>query len=206
MIKEVENFERKELFDHYHSFNNPFMILTTKIDVTNIVEYCKKHRNFYATLGFLITKTANEIDAFKYRYKDGKIYYCDEIKSNYTQKYNNGNIGYFDVPSIKNYKEYINKFIEIQNNFLEKEKYSTDNDLNELWLSCETWFSFTGFVPPFNKEITIPQFIWDKYEEVDGKYFIHLVVMVHHGFADGIHLRDFFYLLEKNINDFDGTE
>ena len=70
MIKEIKNFERKELFEHYHSFSNPFAISTTKIDITNIVNYCKKHRNFYATLGFIITKTANQIDEFKYRYKE----------------------------------------------------------------------------------------------------------------------------------------
>ena len=85
MIKEVENFSRQALFNHYNSFDNPFMYITTKIEVTNLVNYCKIHRHFYATLGYLITKTANQIDCFKYRAKDGKIYYCDEVFSNYTQ-------------------------------------------------------------------------------------------------------------------------
>jgi predicted patatin/cPLA2 family phospholipase len=29
-----------------------------------------------------------------------------------------------------------------------------------------------GLITPFDKEITIPQFIWDKYENIDGKYYI----------------------------------
>ena len=37
MMKEIKNFKRKELFDYYHNFDNPFIILTTKVDVTNVV-------------------------------------------------------------------------------------------------------------------------------------------------------------------------
>lgn len=199
MIEEVKNFKRKELFEHYHSCNNPFVILTTKIEITNLVNYCKEHKNFYPTFGFVITKTANQIDEFKYRYKDGKIYYCDEIKSNYTQMYEDGTIGYFDIPVINDFKEYIDNFLKIQKRFMENKKYSTENDLNEIWLSCEPWFSFTSFVPPFNKEISIPQFIWDKYENINGKYYIDLMIMVHHGFADGFHIGKFVNLLQENI-------
>lgn len=199
MIKEIREFERKELFNHYHSCNNPFIICTTKIDVTNIVNYCKKYKNFYATLGFLITKTANQIDAFKYRYSDGKIYYCEQIKSNYTQMYEDNTIGYFDVPLTNDYNEYIENFKKIEKKFLEDKNYSTENDLNEIWLSCEPWFSFTSFIPPFNKELSIPQFIWDKYENVDEKYYINLMIMVHHGFADGFHVGKFINLLKENI-------
>ena len=74
--------------------------------------------------------------------------------------------------------------------------------MNEIWLSCEPWFTFTGFIPPFDKEITIPQFIWDKYENIDGKYYIDLMIMVHHGFADGYHIGKFIELLNENIRVF----
>lgn len=202
MIKEIENFKRKELFEHYNNCDNPFVIVTTKIDVTNIVNYCKKNKNFYATLGFLITKTVNQIDNFKYRYHDDKVYYCDEVKSNYTQMYADETIGYFNVSFQNNYKEYINNFLEIQNKFLEDKNYSSENDLDEIWLSCSPWFKFTSLIPPFNKKVTIPQFIWDKYENIDGKYYVNLMIMVHHGFADGYHIGKFINILEDNIKEF----
>ena len=37
MIKEVKDFKRKELFEHYNSADNPFVIVTTKIDITNVM-------------------------------------------------------------------------------------------------------------------------------------------------------------------------
>jgi len=204
MIKEAKNFKRQELFNHYQSCDNPFMILTTKIDVTNIVNFCKEHKNFYATMGFLITKTVNEIDEFKYRYHEGKIYYCEEVKGNYTQMYDDETIGYFGVPNTNEYSQYIDKFLEIQTKFKEDKNFSAENDIDEIWFSCIPWISFTGLIPPFSKEVTIPQFIWDKYEKINDKYHINLMIMVHHGFADGFHVGKFITLLEENINTFKG--
>lgn len=204
MIKEVKTFKREELFKHYHSFTNPFIITTTKIDITNIINYCKVHKNLYGTLGYLIAQTANKIDEFKYRYKDGKIYFCDEIQSNYVGKYDDDTIGYFGVPLKDNYSEYIESFIETQNKFKKDKKYSPENDLNEIWLSCQPWFSFSSLVPTYDKEITIPQFIWDKYENINEKYYINLLVMVHHGFADGYHVGKFIHNLQEAIYSFDG--
>ena len=202
MIKEIE-YNRKEIFEHYNKCDNPFVILTTKIEITNIVKYCKQNKNFYATMGYVITKTVNEIDNFKYRYQNNKFYYCDRIKSNYTQMYEDGNIGYFTLKDKENYKDYIKEFIETQNKFLEDKQYKTENDMDEIWLSCSPWFTFSSLIPPFNKEITIPQFIWDKYQKEEDKYYINLMILVHHGFADGSHIGKFINKLEENIKKFE---
>lgn len=202
MIKEIKDFKRKELFDHYHSGANPFVMITTKIDVTNVINYCKVHKNTYATLGYLISKTVNEIDAFKYRYKDGKIYYCDPIKPNFTDMYEDKTIGYFGFGYEEDYDEFINKFKISRQEFLEKKELITDNDIDEMWFSCSPWFKFTSLIPPFNKEVSIPQFIWDKYELDNGRYYVNMMIMVHHGFADGYHIGLFIESLNRNISEF----
>ena len=73
MRKEIKDFKRKDLFEHYHSKTNPFSFVTTKVDVTKLYEFCKKHKNYYATMGYYLTLAANSIEEFKYRYEDGKI-------------------------------------------------------------------------------------------------------------------------------------
>lgn len=119
MVEVVEKFYRQELFDHYNSCTNPFIITTSKIDITKVVEYCKVHRKFYATLGYFITQTVNQIENFKYRYdENGKIYYCNQIRSNYTQmKKDDDIIGYYDIPVIGDFEEYIK---ELKINFLKE--------------------------------------------------------------------------------------
>lgn len=199
MIEEVINFKRLELFNHYHKCDNPFLIITTKIDVTNVVNYCKKHKMFYASLGYIITKTANEIDVFKYRYDNGKFYYCDRVMSNYTEMFDDNTIGYFSVPFLDDFNEYKKKFSDVQKRFIEEKKFSTVSNLNEIWMSCLPWISFSSLVPPFDKNVTIPQFIWDRYKYDNDRYYVNLMIMVHHGFADGFHISKFVSLLEENI-------
>lgn len=199
MIKEIKDFKRIELFNHYHKGINPFIIITTKINVTNVVNYCKIHKNFYATLGFLITRTTNQIDVFKYRYKNKKFYYCEEILSGYTQILGDNNVAFFTVPFSDDFYKYKEEFISNKESLLTNNNISTENKLNEIWLSCIPWFSYSGLIPPFNKEITIPQFIWDKYENINDEFFVNLTIVVHHGFADGYHISKFINLLEENI-------
>lgn len=202
MINKIENFKRKEIFEHYHKCDNPFIISTIKVDVTNIVNYCKKHKNFYPTFGFLITKTANMMDCFKYRYKNENFYFCEELISNYTQMFDEDSIGYFNVPFIDDIDKYRNNFFNVQNKFIEDKNYSIDNVLNEIWISCIPWISFSSLITPFSKENLIPQFIWDKIVTIDNKHYVNLMIMIHHGFADGFHVGKFINLLEENIKNF----
>lgn len=202
MIKEVKDFKRKDLFENYNSRNNPFVIITTKIDITNVINYCKIHKNIYATMGYLISKVVNEIDAFKYRYKGGKIYYCDIVNPNFTQMYQDDMIGYFGFDYVDDYNEFINNFVKNQKDFFNKKKLDIENDIDEIWFSCVPWFKFTSLIPPFDKEITIPQFIWDKYELEGDKYYVNLMIMAHHGFVDGYHIGKLIENLNKSISEF----
>ena len=199
-IIEFDNYERKDLFNHYNDNDNPFLYLTTKIDITNIYNYCKKHKNHYATIGYIIGKTANQIDNFKYRYIDNKIIYYDKLNINYTQEKNNI-IGYFTTPYANSYKEYIKNYINIQKDFY-NDKYKLESRQDEIWVSCFPWGNFTGLITPYNKKILIPQFIWDKYIIEDNKIYINLMIMIHHGLADGKHIGKFIENLTKNIEQF----
>ena len=93
-MNEVINFERKELFKHYNEMDNPFIIMTVPLNVTNVVNYCKIHKHFYATMGFLVGKAVNDVDGFKYRYKNDRFYYFDKLVVNFTEKVDE-QIGFF---------------------------------------------------------------------------------------------------------------
>ena len=203
-MEEVKNFKRQQLFDHYNSCENPNLIVTIEFDVTKVVEYCKMYKYFYATFGYLITKTVNDISEFKYRYIDGKIYYFDRVKSNYTQMKENETIGFYSIPDIENYDEYIKKYREIELDFKNGKENGLDIIQDEVWFSCLPWFSFNSLVTPIRKDITIPQFVWGKYEQRKGKYYMNLMIMAHHGFVDGYHIGKFVDKLNENIKSFNG--
>ena len=60
MRKEIENYERKELFNNFDR-DNPFIFLTTKVNITNIYKNCK---DYYPSIAYFITKAVNQIENF----------------------------------------------------------------------------------------------------------------------------------------------
>lgn len=203
MIREIKNFNRKELFEYYNAADNPFLYITTNIDVTKVVKFTKRNKvSFYATIGFLINKAVDDVENFKFRFEKGKYYYCDVVKSNYTQKAAGNKIGFFSIPSVDNFVEYINYYKE-KCAELEGGIKQTEIEIDDIWFSCVPWFKFSGVISPFRKSVTIPQFIWDKFEKTKGKFRMNLTVMAHHGFVDGQHFAALFEKIQANINKVD---
>lgn len=178
----------------------PFMIMTIPVKITNVVKYAKVHGHFYATMGFLVGKAINEVDAFKYRFVDNKFYYYDKLAVNFTEKVQDM-LGFFDCDE-SDYDKFIEEFVIKKSKLGHYDDATEGNRQDVIWVSCFPWAKFNGLVSPHDKNITIPQFIWDKYEEVNGEYYCNLMIMVHHGFADGFHVGTFIERLNYYIDNF----
>lgn len=194
---EVNNLERIELFKHYNEMDNPFIIMTFPLDVTNVVKYAKVHGHFYATMGFLVGKAVNDIESFKYRYSNGKFYYYEKVAVNFTERVDE-QIGFFECDA-EELENFVLEFDEKKKMLGHYDDASEENKEDVIWVSCFPWAKFNGLVSPHDKKITIPQFILDKYEEKDGKYSCNMMIMIHHGFADGYHVGKFIEKLNKYI-------
>lgn len=196
-MQEIKNFNRADIFQRYHKMQNPFIIITTPIKVTNLVNYTKTHHHFYAILGYLIGSTVNEVKEFRYRYIDEKYYLYDKVGVSFTEKVDDEIVFFdcFETELEKFILEYDNKKQEV----LSTKKSLSKEDNNLIWVSSEPWLNFSSLISPFDKSITIPQFIWDKYIEKDGEYYCNLMIMIHHGFADGQHINQFLKILEEKI-------
>ncbi len=194
------NFDRKDLFKHYNDMDNPFIIMTVPIDVTKVVNFCKKYKHFYATFGYIVGNAINDVIAFKYRYVDGDFYYTDRLLVNFTERVED-NLGFFNCES-EDYEEFVTEF-DLKKSKLAQYKLENENRQDVVWVSCFPWASFNGLISPHDKSLTIPQIIWDKYQEIDGKYTMNVMIMVHHGFADGYHVGQFIERLNYYISEFE---
>ncbi len=202
-IIKLDEWKRKELFNHYSSFSNPFMIVSTEINITNLYNYVKKNKlSMYASLGFYILKTINQFDNFKYRKEDNNMILFDKVNANFTDSVNGEEIFFFSVNTNTNLKKFNEEFINTKNNYINNNKKYVEKKYNidEVWFSCTPWFSFNSVTPPYSSDNYIIQFIWDKFTINNDKVTTNLMVMVHHGFMDGYQLGQFFTKLQKNIN------
>lgn len=202
MNNEIVNFERLDLFWQYHNRENPFLIVTTKIDITNVYKKCK---SYYPALAYFITLAVNKVDNFKYRYIQNKFYKFDKLNPSFTDIKPNKEIGFFrcDIDLKESYNRFLAKYKSIKEKFILTRENITTLEENEIWFSCLPWFSFTSLIPPFDKNITIPQFIWDKFEITHDKCYTNLMIMAHHGFVDGYHISLFLNELNDIISNID---
>ena len=200
MKTEIINYERSELFNYYNNKDNPFIYLTTKVDITNIYNKCK---NYYPAIAYFITLALNKIDNFKYRYENNKIYKYDTLNINFTQMLDNNNIGFFACSFKDNYHDFIKEYKIVQEIFQKNKNSIANNDEGEVWFSYVPWFNISSLITPYDKNNTIPQFIWDKFTHENEKYYINLTIMVHHGFVDGFHIAAFLKALEEIIENID---
>ena len=205
---DVNTWDRYELFKHFDERINPFVILSTPIDVTNIYNYCKSTKNsIYATFGYVINKAVNQVEGFKYRKVDGKIIKYDVINTNYTENVNDDIIGFFSVKYDGEYRHYIEEFNNERQKLFDNNGSTKDIlNVDEIWVSCAPWFQMTSLIPPYDKSNTIPQFIWDKFNKDNNKVTTNLMIMVHHGFADGFQIGQVIKLIQEEINNFKGDE
>ena len=199
MRTEITNYERIETFNYYNNKDNPFIYLTTKVDITNIHNKCK---NYYASIAYFITLALDKVDNFKYRYENNKIYKYDTLNINFTQMLDN-NIGFFACNFKDNYHDFINEYKNVQEKFNKNNSSTASKDEGEVWFSYVPWFNMSGLITPFDKKNTIPQFIWDKFTIENEKCYINLTIMAHHGFVDGFHIATFLKTLEEIITNID---
>lgn len=200
MRTEIKNFDRLELFNLYNSRDNAFVIVNTKVDITNIYKNCK---NYYASIAYFIMLVVNKIDNFRYRYEDGRFYLYDKVTPNFTEPFKNMNIGFFSCNMKNDYGGFIKEYNDVKNKFLESNKSKVSKDQGEVWFSCTPWFKMTSLVVPLDKSITIPQFIWDKFSFENDKCYTNLNIIAHHGFVDGYHISLFLKEFNNIIENID---
>lgn len=195
-----KDFNRLEVFEYYNARSNPFAIITTKIDITNIYNLCKIKKHYNATIGYYLTKALNQVEEFKYTYENESFYKGDTIHPSFTDMREDHTIGYFLCEFTDDYNEFIKRYDLQKRAFINGENTNKEIDDSVVWISCEPWFHFSGLVPPFDKSITVPQLIWDKFSLENDKCFINLMIFIHHGFADGYHIGMFINKVNELIN------
>lgn len=70
-------------------------------------------------MGYLITKSVNKIDEFKYYYKHRKFYYCDCLGSSFTRLRDDKKIDFFAIPFNENYDDYLKMMIMVHHGFVD---------------------------------------------------------------------------------------
>lgn len=200
--QEIINYKRKQVYKYFDNMTCPFTVLTIPLDITNIANYCKVNRHHYATIAWILVKSANKIYEMRVRCENEKFYLYDKMNIGFTEPLNNHVMGFFECEMKDNLKDFLSEFEMRHKMFLKEQKDITLSSAGVIWCNCEPWFETSALFPPFDASDHTQEFVWDKIKTENGKSTINLTIKFHHGYFDGEHLAAFLDILHDEIQNF----
>lgn len=204
--KEIDenNWERAMHCRIFRNSVEPSFCVTFETDITNFLEKVKKQGfSFTLSMVYAVCKCGNEIEAFRYRFLDGKIVLFDSIDTAFT--YLNKETELFKVVNVP-MKDTLEEYVKTAAKIAEEQKVYFTGPLGNDVFQCSPmpWISYThiSHTNSGKKDNATPLFDWGKYYEKNGRTVMPLSVQANHSFVDGIHIGKFAELIQRYMNEY----
>lgn len=202
---DLTTWNRKEHFEFFCSFEEPFFGITASVDLTVAYDRAKALNCPFFT--YYLHKTlvaANEIENFRYRIEGNEVLLYDEIDTSATIMREDGTFGFSFMkyhPDLEVFK--INVQDEITRIQGTKGLFTRDFPANILHFSAIPWINFSGLTHSrsFSMADSCPKISFGKLMTVADKKTMSVAVHVHHGLMDGFHIGLFLEKLQNLFNE-----
>lgn len=200
---QLDSWTRREHFEHYHAQVPCTYSMTTKLDITPLVE---AKARLYPAMLYLITRAVNRFPEFRMDFdSEGKLGVYGEMHPCYT-------IFHRDSETFSNlwteYTEDYSVFCRAYERDLEQ--FGNNKSMmakpgvpaNTFPVSMIPWESFDGFNLNLEKGYgyLLPIFTMGRYSENNGRYLLPLSIQVNHAVCDGFHVCRFISALREMID------
>lgn len=206
-IIDQNNWNRKEHFDFFSSFDEPFFGIVSEIDCTIAYRNAKSmNASFFLWYLHKSIMAVNMIEEFRYRLEGDKIVCFDEIHASSTIGRDDNTFAY----SFIRYSADFEQFVKSANNEIEAVKSSAGLRLNEDSKRIDTihytslpWFKLTGMSHPrnFRYKDSVPKISFGKCSDENGRNKMSIAIHAHHGLMDGYHIGKYLDLFQKLMNE-----
>ncbi len=199
----VEDWERREHFNFFSQFEEPFYGVCVSVDFTHAYQFSKENGvPFFLYYLHKCLAATNENEVFKYRIEEDEVFIYDRINAGATVARDNGTFGF----GYFYYYDSIEDFVSAASDEIKRVKgtselgRSSKNDL--IRCSALPWIDFTSIshARSFSVKDSCPKISFGKLTEHDGRKTMPVSVHVHHALVDGIHVGEFIDCFKQSLN------
>ncbi len=199
---DIAKWNRKEHFEFFNSFDEPFFGATVDIDVTKAKQYCAENNiSFFIWYVHKAMIAINRIDEFKYRIEDGnKVRIHPTVNASAT-------ISREDQTFAFSYIEFDLDFNIFHQNCQDEIRriragsglFPPRNDEQCVYFSALPWLPFTSITHARNFEFkdSVPRISFGQLINRDQRLWMPTSVHVHHALMDGYHVGLFVKLFQE---------
>lgn len=192
----ISTWKRKQHFEFFNQFEEPFFGVTFEVDMTEAKRLAKSQNVSLFT--YYLHKSlaaAMQIENFRYRITpEGEVVLLDTVNASATIMRENETFAFSYIP--------FNKEIAVFAKSVQKEvdRVQSDDSLfprintdDVMHCSALPWIDFSSITHSrmYKKKDSVPKISYGKITEKENKYTMPVAVYVHHGLVDGLHLSRF---------------
>lgn len=200
----IDTWIRKEHFNFFKTFEEPFYGVVVNIDCTIAHNFAKE--NGLSFFWYYLHKSltaVNALENFKYRIYGDEVVLYDQINAGPTIGRSNGTFGFSYVyyhPSFQEFMAGAKKEIERVQHTTTLFAPNLDDDI--VHYSALPWIDFTSIshARSFTFPDSSPKMSFGKMTEDNGKKSMPVSVHVHHALADGLHVGQYIDLFQELMN------
>lgn len=191
---DMEDWSRKEHFQFFGGFDDPFFGITVNIDFTSVYKQAKENNNsFFLYSLHRLMQAVNDIDEFKYRIEDGRVVRFDTIHVSTTIGRGDGTFGFgfFEYDADRDF------FIRKAEPEIQRVKSlsglllnDSANRMDVIHFSAVPWFAFTEMkhAVSFGRKDSVPKISTGKLIKEGDRLMLPVSINAHHGLMDGKHV------------------
>ena len=201
---DISSWNRKEHFEFFCTFEEPFFGVTTSIDMTIAYEKAKALQiPFFVYYLHKTIAAINQVENFRYRIEENEVVLYDEIDASATIIREDKTFGF----SFMKFHSDIQEFNTIVQKEIERIQTTTgiltrEYPENIIHFSAVPWVNFTGLTHSRNFGVadSCPKISYGKVVEENEKKSMAISVTAHHGLVDGYHIGLFLEALQTELN------
>jgi len=204
-IIDLNTWKRKEHFELFTQYEEPFFGIVTEVDCTEAFLQAKEQkRSFFASYLHKSLLALNEIENFHFRIVDGQVVFFDEIHATQTIAREDGTFAF----SFVKYTKDLSLFESLLNEEIKEVHATTGLRINNetarqdvIHYSSIPWVHFTGLTHARNLKIedSIPKIAFGKVIEKNHRRMMPVSLHAHHALMDGLHAAQFFESFQNKL-------
>jgi chloramphenicol O-acetyltransferase type A len=201
---DIENWARRELFEFFKGYSNPYFNVCTNVEVTNLLNFVRERPGIKISLAihYFALRVANEIEPFRYRLKDDRVFVYDVINGGTTVLLPNESFAYAYFDYHRDFAKFIEGMAQAVDDVRTGSgplKPTMRDDV--IYHTTLPWISFTSFAHARNKGRgeSIPRLVFGKFSKEGERTMLPISVEVHHALMDGLHVGRYLTRLEEAL-------
>lgn len=203
-VLDVEQWHRKEQYEFFRTFDEPFTGVMVDVNVT-IAHQIHKEKNlsFFQIYLHKCLKAANATKAMRLRIVENEVREYDHLHASAVIMRSDKSFGFSHVQFNEDFMIFSANF-EAEKARVEKDRalFPPNNSPNEVHCSAMPWIKFKGLshARKFNSEDSSPKISFGKTFTDKNTLWMPLSVHVHHALADGLDMAEFINNYQNELN------